>query len=336
MRILLTTTSFQDTPGPHHDMLAATGYEIIRERGPLPEEAMLKLVGEHDGILCGDDAFTPAVLTKCLPRLKVLSKYGIGLDKIDLAAAQELKIPVCNTPGVNHTTVAEHALGLLLAMVRNIPAENAIVHQGQWKRMTGHELAGKTLGVLGLGRIGREVAKRGLALGMKVLVYDIVWPEANDAFLADLQRVFADPVFAEFPPDIRRADSIVEILPQADYLALHMNLTPDNRGWLNAAMLAQCKDGVYIVNPSRGGLIVEPDMAEACRSGKVAGYAADVVEPEPIAADNPLIGLDNVVLTPHIGSRTHESVVRQATKSVANLIAVLEGRHADAVIVTKI
>src|SRR5262245_38481783 len=113
MRVLLTTTSFQDTPGAHHDLLAGKGWELIRERGPTPESRMLELVGEIDGLLCGDDAITRAVLKKSLPRLKVVSKYGIGLDKIDLAAATELKIPVCFTPGVNHHTVAEHTFMLL-------------------------------------------------------------------------------------------------------------------------------------------------------------------------------------------------------------------------------
>src|SRR3972149_3011797 len=123
-KILLTTTSFQDTPGEHHALLEQQGYEIFRERGPLPEDKMLELVGDFDGILCGDDAFTPSVLQKCLPRLKVLSKYGIGLDKIDVKAATALKIPVTYCPGVNHTTVAEHAFGLMLALYRQITEQN--------------------------------------------------------------------------------------------------------------------------------------------------------------------------------------------------------------------
>ncbi|HNT35500.1 MAG TPA: NAD(P)-dependent oxidoreductase, partial [bacterium] len=165
MRVLVTTTSYQDTPGPHHDLLRETGYEIVAKRGPLSESEMLALVGEIDGLLCGDDAITRKVLEKSLPRLKVLSKYGIGLDKIDLKAAEALGIPVCYTPGVNHTTVAEHCFGLMLCLYRNIPREDALVKSGKWKRITGHELFGKTLGILGLGRIGKEVAVRALAFG---------------------------------------------------------------------------------------------------------------------------------------------------------------------------
>ncbi len=162
MRIHLTTNSFQDTPGPHHDLLAGQSDEIVLERGPLPESRMLELTGDFDALLCGDNAITRAVLEKSLPRLKVVAKYGIGLDKVDVAAATDLKIPVTFCPGVNHTTVAEHTFGLLLAIYRHIVEEDALVHGGQWKRLTGHELMGKTIGIAGLGRIGKEVATRSL------------------------------------------------------------------------------------------------------------------------------------------------------------------------------
>jgi len=312
-RVLVTTTSFQDTPGPHHQRLESQGYELIRARGPLDEAAVLPLVGDVDGILCGDDAYTRAVLAKALPRLRVLSKYGIGLDKIDVHAATELGIPVTFCPGVNHTTVAEHAFGLMLALVRQIPQQNAWVHQGQWKRLTGHELMGKTLGILGLGRIGKEVAARARAFGMTVIAFDPAW---DAAFAAAHQ--------------VSRADTPQQIFAAADIVTLHMNLTAENRRLVGAPVLASMKDGAIIINTARGGLIDEQAVADAVRSGKLAGYGADVVEPEPIKADNPLRGLDGVVLTPHIGSRTYESVERQALMAVENLIAVLSGRPAVA------
>ena len=137
-KILLTTTSFQDTPGPHHDLLAQKGYEIVRERGPLNEARMLELAGDFDALLCGDDAITRAVLEKSLPRLKVVAKYGIGLDKVDVTSATALKIPVTFCPGVNHTTVAEHTFGLLLAIYRQIVEQCNAVHAGKWQRLTGH------------------------------------------------------------------------------------------------------------------------------------------------------------------------------------------------------
>jgi D-3-phosphoglycerate dehydrogenase len=180
MRMLLTTTSFQDTPGKHHDLLASTGWEFVRARGPLAEDQMLQLVksgGGFDGLLHGDDAITRKVIQAALPRLKVLSKYGIGLDSVDVKAATELKVPVMFTPGVNHTTVAEHTFGLMLMLAKHLREEANFVKSGQWKRITGVELAGKTLGILGLGRIGKEVAKRALAFEMKVLAHDVHWDE---------------------------------------------------------------------------------------------------------------------------------------------------------------
>jgi D-3-phosphoglycerate dehydrogenase len=307
-KILLTTTSFQDTPGGHHALLESQGYEIVRARGPLPEDKMLELVGDFDGVLCGDDAFTRKVLEKCLPKLRVLSKYGIGVDKIDLQAATDLKIPVTYCPGVNHTTVAEHSFGLMLSLYRQIPQQNALVHQGHWKRMTGHELLGKTLGILGLGRIGKEVAKRARAFEMRVLGFDPFWDEGFAAEYGIERKATAD-----------------EVIREADVLALHMNLSPENRGFLNSTRLAAMKKGAIVINTSRGALVDQWAVAEAVKSGHLGGYGCDVVEPEPIESTNPLIGLENVVMTPHIGSRTFESVLRQATMAVENLIRVLRG-----------
>jgi D-3-phosphoglycerate dehydrogenase len=308
VRILITTTSFQDTPGAHHGMLEKAGFEIERARGPLPEPEILKLVGSHDGIICGDDAFTRPVLQKCLPRLKVLSKYGIGVDKIDVPAATELRIPVTFCPGVNHVTVAEHTFGLLLSLTRLIPWQDAVVKRGEWKRSTGRELAGKTLGILGLGRIGKEVAKRAVAFEMKVCAFDVYWDEA-----------FAKQL------GVDRKPAAEDVLRASDVVSLHMNLTDENKEFVNATRLALMRKGAYLLNCARGALIHEADVAAALKNGQLGGYGADVVEPEPIAKSNPLLAAPNVVLTPHVGSRTYESVERQASMAAENLIRVLKG-----------
>lgn len=308
LRILVTTTSFQDTPGRHHQMLAEAGFEIERARGPLPESELLKLVGSHDGILCGDDAFTRRVLEKCRPRLRVLSKYGIGVDKIDLAAATELGIPVTYCPGVNHVTVAEHTFGLLLSLTRLIPPQDAAVKRGEWKRLTGRELAGKTFGILGLGRIGKEVAKRALAFEMKVCAYDLFW---DDAFARDYR--------------VERKPTAEDVLREADVVSLHMNLTEENREFIDARRLALMKPGAYLLNCARGALVRQEDVAQALREGRLGGYGADVLEPEPVEKTNPLLSAPNAVLTPHVGSRTYESVERQAAMAAENLIRVLRG-----------
>ena len=308
-RVLLTTTSFQDTPGVHHDLLARAGFEIVRERGPLTEARMLELAGQFDAYLCGDDALTRAVIQKSLPRLKVISKYGIGLDRIDLQAATDLKVPVLFTPGVNHTTVAEHTFALLLAAVRNVVPEANYVAQGQWKRITGHELCGKTLAIVGFGRIGKEVAIRARAFGLKLIGYGHYWDD-------DFARWY----------DITRVEIFDDALRQADIVSLHTKLTPQTRHLINAQNITLLKKGAVIVNCARGEIIELSALVAALKSNHLLAYAADVLDEEPPPADHPLLGLPNVVLTPHIGSRTHESVQRQATCAVENLTRFLAGQ----------
>jgi D-3-phosphoglycerate dehydrogenase len=311
MRILLTTTSFQDTPGPHHELLANTGFEIIRERGPLPESRMLELSGDFDAFLCGDDVITRKVLEKSLPRLRVVAKYGIGLDKVDVDAATALKIPVTFCPGVNHTTVAEHSFALLLALCRNLVEEANFVRSGNWKRITGHELCGKTMGIVGLGRIGCEVATRAKAFGMQVLGFGNHW----------------DAEFAA-KHGVERVASLDELCSRSDVISLHTKLTAQTRHMLDARRLGLTKPGLLLVNCARGELVETNALLEALRSGSLGGYAADVMDEEPPPSDHPLLTAPRTVITPHIGSRTHENVVRQATMAVQNMINVLEGRPA--------
>lgn len=308
-RVLLTTTSFQDTPGIHHDLLAAAGFEVVRERGPLPESRMLELAGQFDAYLCGDDALTRAVLQKSRPRLKVVSKYGIGLDKIDVAAATDLRIPVLFTPGVNHTTVAEHTFALLLAAVRNLVVEANHVAAGRWTRITGNEVCGKTLAVVGFGRIGREVAIRARAFGLRVIGYGNYWDED----------------FARWH-DITRVESFDDLLAQADFISLHTKLTAKTRHLIHAGNIGRIRPGAVIVNCARGEILELSALVAALKSGHLKAYAADVLDQEPPPADHPLLGLPNVILTPHIGSRTHESVQRQASCAVENLTRFLSGR----------
>ncbi|NBX29248.1 3-phosphoglycerate dehydrogenase [bacterium] len=307
-RILLTTTSFQDTPGEHHATLAATGWELVTARGPLSEADTLALVGEVDGYICGDDAITRAVLEKARPRLKVLSKYGIGVDKIDVKSCSEFGIPLLFTPGVNHTTVAEHAFLLLLALEKNLLFHADSTRSGGWKRQTGHELLDKTIGIVGMGRIGKEVALRALAFGMKPIGFDVYW---DDVFAAQ--------------HGIPRAASLDDLFAQADYISLHTNLTPDTRDLVRAETIAKMKPGVIILNCARGEIVNTADIAAALKSGRVRGYGTDVLDAEPPPASHPLTKLPNCIVTPHVGSRTHESVQRQALAAVTNLINAMHG-----------
>jgi len=311
MRIVLTTTSFQDTPGKHHELLAASGFEVVRARGPLDEGQMLELVkegGGFDGLLNGDDMITAKVIDAALPRLKVIAKYGIGLDSIDVKYATGKKIPVLFTPGVNHTTVAEHTFGLMIALAKHFWPHLRSTKGGGWKRITGSELAGKTIAVLGVGRIGKEVIKRALAFEMKPVGYDYYW---DNGFAAEV--------------GLKRAATIEEACRNADFITLHMNLSEENRGFVNKGFIGKLKKGAVIINTARGGLVNETDVAEACRSGQLGGYGADVLETEPQKAPHVFQELDNVIVTPHVGSRTFESVERQALRAVRNIVEFLQG-----------
>lgn len=310
VRILITTTSYQDIPGPHHDLLESTDVDIIRERGPLSEEQMLALVGEVDAILCGDDVITRKVLDKAAPRLKLLSKYGIGVDKIDVDAASEMGIPLSFCPGVNHTTVAEHTFALLLGLNRRLVDEVNHTRSGEWKRLTGHEIMGKTIGVVGLGRIGKEVAIRAKAFGMDVIGYDVWW----------------DTEFTE-QYGVKRADDMDALFAESDVISLHTNLTEETRELICEKSIARMKAGVMILNCSRGEVVKTEDLIAALESGKVGGYGADVLDIEPPPADHPLLKAPNCMITPHIGSRTYESVQRQAMMAATNLLNMLNGEQ---------
>ena len=274
------------------------------------EADTLAAVGDIDAYICGDDLITDAVLEKAQPRLKVISKYGIGVDKIDVDACNRRGIPLLFTPGVNHTTVAEHVFLLMLSLQKHLLYHSDAVRAGEWKRKTGHELCSKTIGIVGLGRIGKEVAIRARAFGMTVIGYDVYWDEA-----------FADA------HEVTRAETMDEIFAQSDYISLHTNLTPETRDLVCAETIAKMKDGVQIINCARGEIVHTADIVAALNSGKLAGYGADVLDEEPPRPDHPLLKHPNAVITPHIGSRTSESVQRQATKAVQNLINVAAGEE---------
>jgi D-3-phosphoglycerate dehydrogenase / 2-oxoglutarate reductase len=310
-RILLTTTSFQDTPGKHHDVLAASGFEVVRARGPLSESQILELVtsgGGFDGLLNGDDKITAKFIDAALPRLRVIAKYGIGLDSIDVAYATSKRLPVLFTPGVNETTVAEHTMGLMIAVAKHFWFHTREVKAGKWSRKTGSELFGKTLGVIGLGRVAKEVIKRANAFGMTCVGQGNYW----------------DDDFAK-QHNLKRINTREELLKICDVVSLHTNLTAETRGFINKNTIALMKDGAILVNTGRGGLVVDEDVAAACRSGKLHGYGTDVTNPEPMKTPHVFQEVDNIIVTPHVGSRTNESVQRQGMRAANNLVNFLNG-----------
>jgi D-3-phosphoglycerate dehydrogenase len=251
---------------------------------------------------------TAAVLDRARPRLRVLSKYGIGVDKIDVAGCTARGIPVLFTPGVNHTTVAEHAFLLLLSLEKHLLFHADSTRSGGWQRKTGRELLGKTIGIVGMGRIGKEVAVRAHAFGMKPLGHDVAW---DDAFAA--------------AHGIERAASLDDLFARSDYVSLHTNLTPETRDLVRTESIARMKPGVIVINCARGEIVNTADMAAALASGRVRGYGTDVLDVEPPHANHPLTRLPTCLVTPHVGSRTHESVQRQAMAAVTNLVRAMRG-----------
>lgn len=306
--ILITTTSFQDVSGIHHELLNKQGYRLIKERGPLNEQRMLELVGDVDGLLCGDDEVTAKVIDKALPRLRVISKYGIGLDKIDIDYVTNKNIPLTFCPGVNHVTVAEHTFALLLCLSKNLVTEANYCSSGRWTRMTGMELSNKKMLILGMGRIGKEVAKIAKAFNMEISGYDPFW----------------DNEFADFYK-IQRVFEIDKALPTTNILSLHLPLTSETKNLINKKRLSLLPSGAFVINTARGELVDSHAMADALFGESIGGYGTDVLDQEPPPSDHPLLGAPNCVITPHIGSRTYESVARQAEMAARNLILVMNG-----------
>lgn len=310
MKVLLTSTSFQDTPGQHQELLKAQGYELDTLRGPILEDQLLPIIGNYDAVICGDDEYTENVLqTGFKGKLRYISKYGVGLDRIDLDAAKKLGIPVTNCPGVNQVSVSEHVLALLFTFEKNVHLQYKSTKEGSWKRWVGHEIQGKTIGIVGLGAVGKELAKKSMALGMRVLAYDI----------------FKDKDFLASHSDINFVSSLDEIYEHADVISLHVPHTAQSEHMINEAVIFnKLKRNPILINTSRGRLVDSYALIRGLQEEKVRGYLTDVLAHEPMLENEVLKGVENVIITPHVGSRTFQSVERQGTMAVQNLIDLLK------------
>ena len=305
MKILLTSTSFQDTSGEHHNLLYNLNYEIVKMRGPLCENELLEIINNFDCLLCGDDEITERVIEKGTKdgKLKIISKYGIGLDKIDLIAAKKFNVSVTNCPGVNKSTVAEHVFALILSFVKNIVKEDNILKSGKWERLIGNDLSKKTLGVLGTGNIGKEVVKRALAFEMNVVAYD-KFPDYN--FSKKIGIIYEN--------------SFENFLRNIDFLTIHVMLNNETRNLINENNIKFLKKNCIVINTARSEIVDQKSIINALDNNLISGYLCDVFNTEPLRTDDPIIKAKNVILTPHIGSRTHENIVRQGVYAVQNLI----------------
>ncbi|HBQ37277.1 MAG TPA: phosphoglycerate dehydrogenase [Rhodobacteraceae bacterium] len=281
------------------DKLSESAVQIFRDRGIdvdfMPDlgkdkDGLRDIIGKYDGLAIRSATKATPKLLEAADKLKVIARAGIGVDNVDIPAASKKGVIVMNTPFGNSITTAEHAIALMLAVARQIPEANTSTQAGKWEksRFMGSEITAKTLGLIGSGNIGSIVANRALGLKMKVVAYDPFLSEER-AIKIGVQKVTLD-----------------ELLARADFITLHVPLTDKTRGILNAEAIAKMKPGVRVINCARGGLVDESALAEALKSGHVAGAAFDVFETEP-ATESPLFGIANVVCTPHLGASTTEA-----------------------------
>ena len=315
MKILVTPTSFRpEKQSQALKKLQDFATEIVFNPygRPLVQSELIALLPGCDGYIAGLDYIDADVIASC-DKLKVISRYGAGVDRVDLAAANAKKIAVCNTPGANAQAVADLTMGLLLAVARKIPFLDKNVKSGNWIRNTGIEIYGKTIGILGLGAIGKAVAKRAQGFSMRVMAYD---PYMDNAFAAENNII---------------STSIEQIVREADVISLHLPLTKETRNIISGDMMKKMKRGVIIINTARGGLIDEDVLPELLDCGQLGGLGLDAFEVEPLV-ETPLSGYDNVVLTPHTAAHTYEATENMADIAVQNLIDVLSGNECQHII----
>lgn len=284
------------------------GIDVTVKTG-LSQQELIKEIVKYDALIVRSASKVTAQVIKAAKNLKVIGRAGVGLDNVDIQAATEKGIIVMNSPGANTISTAEHAIGLLFAVARLIPQAYQSMQKGLWekKKFTGVEINGKTLGVIGLGRIGLEVARRAKGFGMKTIAYDpFISKEKADAFRIELVK-------------------LKDIFAQADFITVHTPLTNKTRHIIDAKAISEMKDGVRIINCARGGIVDEKALYNALKSKKVAGAALDVFEKEP-PQDNPLLTLQDVVVTPHLGASTVEGQVGVAIEIAQQVVDALKGK----------
>jgi D-3-phosphoglycerate dehydrogenase len=276
----------------------------VQER--LEETQLLAYAGQYDGTICGDDRYTARVLQACAPRLKVISKWGTGIDSIDAEAAARLGIQVCRTPNAFTLPVADSVLGYILSFARRLPWLDRAVKAGTWEKIPGRTLSECTLGVVGVGNCGKAVLRRARAFGMQLLGNDIV----------------------EIAPDFTREQRLEmvpldELLSRSDFVSLNCDLNPTSYHLIDAQRLAQMKPDAVLINLSRGQVVDEPALVKALQEGVIAGAALDVYESEPLPLDSPLRRMDNVMLAPHNANSSPFAWNRVHWNTIRNLLAGL-------------
>ena len=310
-RVLITSRSFGQVSEEPLNLLLEDGIVVdrVNEPGLLNEDKFKTLIVPYDGIIIGADMMTAAVL-KDASQLKIVCKHGTGVDNIDLKAAREQGIQVTNVPGMNANAVADMAFGLMIDVARKLSYAARRVRDGNWERIIGTDVCGKTIGIIGFGAVGRCVAKRALGFGMRILVFD--------------------PVLKVLPQEFDNCEKVAleELLSVADFVTVHAPLSANTKYFINATRMKQMKKGGILINTSRGGIVDETALYEAILCGHLAGAGLDVLEHEP-AIGNPLLELDSVTIVPHIASYSVEAINAVSMVCARNIVAALRGLTPD-------
>ena len=308
--ILVTATSYgKNDPRLKTELEAQVASVTYNPTGkPLTSAQLAELLPGVDGFIAGLDVIDAAAL-KAADRLKVIARYGVGFDNVDLAAARARGIVVTNTPGANSVSVAELALALMLALARQLPEAVSAVHAGNWPRLSGISLEHKTVGILGFGAIGKQLARRLRGFDCRILAFD---PYTDQAFAAEnnVELVERD-----------------EVVRNADFLSLHLPLLPETRGLVNAEFLSRMKKGAYLINTSRGEVVDETALFTALDSGHLRGAGLDAFAQEPPDPANPLLKLPQVIATPHLGAQTDGATSNMGWLALQDCLAVLKGEE---------
>jgi phosphoglycerate dehydrogenase-like enzyme len=308
--VLIGSEPIRHKPGPYRTLLEGAGFSVLEPEhdGRLSEGDLLRLLPLSDAIIAGGETISAEIIDAS-PSLRVIARTGVGYDAVDVPAATARGIAVTITPGTNQESVAEHTFALLLALSRDVAIQDRAIRSGQWHRtLMPRPLRGQTLGLVGLGRIGRAVASRAVAFGMRVLACEPLGDPEADRRLG-IERVELD-----------------ELLARSDIVSLHMPLLESTRAVFDRSAFARMKPGSMLINTSRGGLIVEADLIEALRSGRLAGAGLDVFAREPPPADDPLRSLPNVVATPHMAGIDTLAMGDMATLAARCIVDLFQGR----------
>jgi D-3-phosphoglycerate dehydrogenase len=286
----------------------------------LEESDLLKAVADVEGIIIRASGKVTRRLMEAAPNLKVVARHGVGVEAIDRQAAADRGIQVVNTPEANVESVAEQCLGMMLILAKRMRLADKAIRAGDWEaryRLTGNELLGKTLGLVGFGRIGQRLAAMcGHGLSMAIVFHDVIaYPEAEKALGA-------------------RRVNLESLLGEADFVSLHTPLVPETRGLMGEAALRKMKPSAFLINTARGQVVDQAALVRALQEGWIAGAGLDVYDPEPLPHDSPLLGMDNVVLSPHMAAHTDEALYRMAMV-VTDVLAVIEGKAPENAVVWK-